>query len=135
MMTTDITDGPPERVELRKILEENPLPKTPTLSKDFEKTQPPGADELIQAFSDAFAARDFEALRECFLEEQTNWRDQFALTCHIRTFRTRKAVAANLLATQKLRGISGGFGVGAHQHPVFIHQNLVSHRDRCCRSK
>jgi len=127
-MTID-TDGPPERVSLRKLLDQNPLPKTLTLSKDFADTPPSGADEVIRVFSDAFVAEDFEKLQDCFYEELTNcnWRDQFALTCHIRTFQTRRVVSANLLATKRLRGVEGGFAFGAQQ-AVFVHPNLVSHQ-------
>ena len=102
----------PQRVELRKTLSENPLPSFPpeTLEPSVvgeEITQQ--ALSVIAALNKALVAGDGEALEHCFFPDQSYWRDQVALTYHMRTFRSPRVVATNLLAAQKAREVPEGF--------------------------
>ncbi|KAM7222487.1 hypothetical protein V8F06_001981 [Rhypophila decipiens] len=102
----------PERVDFRKTLAGNPLPSitsgTPMSSASGDElTQQ--ALSVVDALNAALVADDAEALERCFSPEQAYWRDQVALTWHMRTFRSPGVVAANLLATWKARGIPEGF--------------------------
>lgn len=119
----------PERVDLRKTLAGNPLPSitpgTPMSSASGDElTQQ--ALSVVDALNAAFVADDAEALERCFFPEQAYWRDQVALTWHMRTFRSPKVVAANLLATWKARGIPEGFRLEGTPLVIPISPTLVS---------
>lgn len=50
-------------------------------------------------------------LEACFYADQAFWKDQLALTYHLRTFKTPGVIAASLLETEKPRSISKGIAV------------------------
>ncbi|KAJ6021124.1 monooxygenase [Penicillium herquei] len=61
---------------------------------------------VLDQLNAAIANSDFKALEQCFYAEQAYWRDQVALTYHIRTFRTPGVIASSLLETTKLRQLT-----------------------------
>ncbi|KAL4736214.1 monooxygenase [Aspergillus similis] len=61
-------------------------------------------------FNVALAASDAEALESCFYAD-AYWKDQLALTWHLRTFRGPGTIAASLLETARLRGLPSGISI------------------------
>lgn len=87
---------------------------------------------VLSVLNHALATQDSELLKSCFFPGQAFWRDQLALTYHIRTFASVDSIAASLLETRKLRGLAAGFELsGAAQFipatPVLVcDRNLTS---------
>ncbi|KAJ5722321.1 hypothetical protein N7488_000356 [Penicillium malachiteum] len=77
------------------------------------------ARAVLEKLSAAIANGDFKALEQCFYADQAYWRDQVALTYHIRTFRTPGVVASSLLETTKLRKITAE-GIRVDGSAVFL---------------
>ena len=65
--------------------------------------------EVLKNLNEALTTYDSERLQSCFLPEQAYWKDQLALTWHLRTFLTPALISAAILETKKLRGIEGQF--------------------------
>ncbi|GKT66337.1 flavin-containing monooxygenase protein [Colletotrichum tofieldiae] len=61
--------------------------------------------DRTKKFREALKADDLTALESCFYAEQAYWKDQLALTYHLRTFQQAGAIAASLIETKKLRGV------------------------------
>ncbi|GJC85446.1 hypothetical protein ColLi_08284 [Colletotrichum liriopes] len=61
--------------------------------------------DRTKKFREALEADDLTALGSCFYAEQAYWKDQLALTYHLRTFQQAGAIAASLIETKKLRGV------------------------------
>lgn len=93
------------------MLDQQPLPViTPgTVDVDAMAGDEPikQATAVLSAFNAALAADNAAALEECFFPSQAYWKDQLALTHHMRIFYTPSAIAASFLDTKSLRGISG----------------------------
>ena len=120
----------PLRTELRKTLAENPLP---SISPDLLQSSSVSGDELtkqalvvIAALNAALVADDVEGLAQCFFPDQSYWKDQVAMTYHMRTFNSARVVAANLLATKKLRGVPKGFKLEGTPLVIPVSPTLVS---------
>lgn len=62
---------------------------------------------VLSKLNASLAANDAKALETCFFPSQAYWKDVLALTYHLRTFTTPDVIAAALLETKKLRGITG----------------------------
>ncbi|TVY75931.1 putative indole-3-pyruvate monooxygenase [Lachnellula suecica] len=62
---------------------------------------------VVNEFNAFLAADDAAGLASCFFADQAWWKDQLALTYHLRTFATPNVIAAALLETKQLRGLSG----------------------------
>ncbi|KAF9778515.1 hypothetical protein IL306_003967 [Fusarium sp. DS 682] len=96
--------------DLIKLFDERPLPVLPpeTVQKiSFEEVAASDqATTVVKAFHDALKASDTGSLQECFFAGQAYWKDALAFTYHLRTFFTTSVIAANLLETNKARGIS-----------------------------
>ncbi|KAH7015831.1 hypothetical protein EDB80DRAFT_761691 [Ilyonectria destructans] len=109
--TPSSQDEYPPRADLRKMLDQQPLPViTPgTVDVDSMAGDEPTkqATAVLSTFNAALAADNAAALGDCFLASQAYWKDQLALTYHMRTFYTPSAIAASFLETKSLRGISG----------------------------
>ncbi len=133
MATTNTISQHPEyptAVDLRRTLQRRPLPVVapgtvdPTSISDEASTRE--ARIVLDTLNAALAANDVKAIESCFLESQAYWKDQLALTWHLRTFITPGLVAASLLATKKLRGLDGEIKFeGAHliaPTPVLVSQ-------------
>ncbi|KAL2751906.1 hypothetical protein ACRALDRAFT_1059061 [Sodiomyces alcalophilus JCM 7366] len=103
----------PPKVDLRRSLEKNPLPVIAPGTVDAEALagdEPAKqASQVLAQLNAALAARDASAVESCFFPEQAYWRDSLAFTYHLRTFNTPRGIAASLLETAKLRGVSGDF--------------------------
>jgi hypothetical protein len=63
------------------------------------------AQSVLSTFNSALAANDCDLLASCFFEGQAYWKDQLALTYHLRTFKSAGVIAASLLETKALRNI------------------------------
>lgn len=97
------------------MMDEQPLPVlTPGLI-DPESMAGDEATKLANAvlsrLNDAVAADDAATLESCFYASQAFWKDQLALTYHLRTFKTPAVISVSLLETKKLRGIAKGIEV------------------------
>jgi hypothetical protein len=115
---TSSTDGTmsshgefPPRVDLLEMLAQQPLPQ---LAPDMIDPACMAGDEpakqaqtILDGLNAALAANDTRALEDCFVEGQSYWKDQLALTYHLRTFKTPGVIAASLLETNKMRAIKG----------------------------
>ncbi|KAJ5505916.1 hypothetical protein N7453_004873 [Penicillium expansum] len=65
------------------------------------------AQAVLDKLNTALARNDAEALEDCFWKDRAYWKDQLALTYHLRTFKTPGIISASLLETNKLRAIKG----------------------------
>jgi hypothetical protein len=105
----------PPRVDLLEMMAQQPIPQLApgmidpdSMAGDAPTKQ---AQVVLDSLNAALAANDARALEKCFLEEQGYWKDQLALTYHLRTFKSPAIIAASLLETNKLRVIKEGFKV------------------------
>ena len=122
-MSTSHYEFPP-RVDLLKLMAQDPLPLLapgmidPGSMTGDEPTKQ--AQVVLDNLNSALARNDAEALKDCFWKNQAYWKDQLALTYHLRTFKTPDIIAASLLDTNKLRAIKGDITVegGAIFFPV-----------------
>lgn len=110
----DGTEFPP-RGNLRKMMEEQPLPGlTPglidpnSMSGDEPTRQ---AQAILDQFNAAVASNDANALQECFYPDQAYWKDSLALTYHLRTFKSPDVISASFIETKVQRGIPVGLEI------------------------
>ncbi|KAJ5297482.1 hypothetical protein N7508_007731 [Penicillium antarcticum] len=113
---TDTTHNEfPARVDLLDMLAQQPLPllapglMDPSSMAGDEPTKQ--AQLVLDRLNAAVAGNDAEAIESCFVADNAYWKDQLALTYHLRTFRTPGVIAASLLETNRLRAIKGGIAV------------------------
>lgn len=81
---------------------------------------------VISNLAEAMALEDAEALEHCFFAEQAFWKDQLALTWHLRTSITPKHIARALLETQQERYLATRFELVGDVDLVQIGPMLVS---------
>ncbi|GAB7357353.1 hypothetical protein MBLNU459_g8301t1 [Dothideomycetes sp. NU459] len=112
----------PPKADLRKLMSQYALPTIATGTIDLNSM---GSDEptkqalaVLKTFNAALVADDSETLKSCFFAEQSFWKDELALTYHLRTFTSPDAVTASLLETKNLRGLSGGFEIAGEAQSV-----------------
>jgi len=84
------------------------------------------ANIVLSRFNAALADNDALALENCFYADQAFWKDQLALTYHLRTFKSPGMIAASLLETEKLRSISKGIAVDGAALLLPVTPDLVS---------
>lgn len=114
---------------LRKLMAECPLPVIP--SEDLQDASAAGFDafgvalELLNELNLALAAADVTKLKDLFFPGQAYWRDQLALTYHLRTFMTPSIVAASLLETCSLRGLNQNIRLEGSPQLVLVTPVLV----------
>ena len=101
--------------DLRKMMSQHPLPviapgTVDPASMDGEKPTEQ-ALAMLKTLNAALAVEEPHMLESCFFPEQAYWKDQLALTYHLRTFVTPGIVAASLLETKILRRFTGGFEI------------------------
>ncbi|GAA92592.1 monooxygenase [Aspergillus luchuensis IFO 4308] len=108
-------DEYPQRADLRRMMNQNPLP---TLPLDLIDPSSMVGDEgtiqargVLDSLNNALATGDIKALEGCFYADQAYWKDQLALTWHLRTFSAPRTIAASLLETANLRNVFGGVEV------------------------
>ncbi|KAK0625029.1 hypothetical protein B0T17DRAFT_654842 [Bombardia bombarda] len=110
----------PPKADLRRKMAEYPLPVItpgtidPALMIGNEPTKQ--ARIVLDAFNAAVAVNDAQALENCFFSTQAYWRDQLALTYHLRTFTTPASIAASFLETKRLRAVKDGMELDAEAH-------------------
>ncbi|KAL5044159.1 hypothetical protein BDW71DRAFT_209566 [Aspergillus fruticulosus] len=114
LQTSAHSEHPP-RADLRKMMDQHPLPAlTPGLidpsSMDGEKATA-HARAVLRRLNTALATDNAKALEGCFYAEHAYWKDQLALTWHLRTFSGPGTIAASFLETAKLRKLPSGFGI------------------------
>ncbi|KAK4864839.1 hypothetical protein LT330_001462 [Penicillium expansum] len=104
-------DELPPRVDLLRLMIQHPLPLLapgiidPASMVGDEPTKQ--AQAVLDKLNTALARNDPEALEDCFWKDRAYWKDQLALTYHLRTFKTPDIISASLLETNKLRAIKG----------------------------
>lgn len=132
---TQFGDEYPPKAKLRELVAQAPLPviapgtvnpASISSSDSFE-----AALVVLNELNAALAAEDAKKLKACFFSEQAYWRDQLALTYHLRTFATPAVLAASFLETKKLRGLTEGIKLeGAPQFipatPVLVSQKAFA---------
>jgi hypothetical protein len=107
---------------------------TPVSTDDFSTDNSKATQQalvVLREFNTALAAVDAEALESCFFAEQAFWKDQLAFTWHLRTFISPAKVTSALLATKKLRDITGKFEIQgkaqfAQVGPTLVGQEYLS---------
>ncbi|KAK1981195.1 hypothetical protein LZ30DRAFT_593199 [Colletotrichum cereale] len=99
----------PPRADLRSMMAEAPLPviSEGTINPASMRGETPTkiAQSLIRKLSAALEANDVAALENCFFAQQAYWKDQLALTYHLRTFQQADVIARSLIETKNLRGL------------------------------
>ena len=117
----------PVKGDLRKLMKQHALPVVAPVSPELgpnEATQQ--ALAVLQRFNIALAADDSDALKECFFADQAFWKDQLALTWHLRTFISPPKITSALLETKKQRKITGIFEIRGEASFAKIGPALVS---------
>ncbi|KAB8231633.1 uncharacterized protein BDW43DRAFT_320665 [Aspergillus alliaceus] len=110
-LPSSLDDEFPPRADLRQMMAQQPLPTIPSsmidptsMASDEATKQ---ARAVLKRLSAALADDDANALQGCFFDNQAYWKDQLALTYHLRTFNTPRIIAASLLETKTLRNVKG----------------------------
>ncbi|KAK7543208.1 hypothetical protein IWX49DRAFT_600652 [Phyllosticta citricarpa] len=91
LMTQHSLPGIPDDIDLKSMTGEEPTRQ---------------ANEVLAKFNDALCSGDLEGLKSCF-HQQALFKDELALTWHMRTFSSPAVIAAALLELKELRGIKG----------------------------
>ncbi|RAL16575.1 FAD/NAD(P)-binding domain-containing protein [Aspergillus homomorphus CBS 101889] len=104
------------------MMAQHPLPAleanligTDTMTGDEPSIQ---TRAVLHRLNTALSSNNVVALKSCFYASQAYWKDQLALTYHLRTFHSPGVIAAALLETAGLRGLGELSVDGA---AVFIH--------------
>jgi hypothetical protein len=82
--------------------------------------------EVLQEFNAALATNDAEALGSCFFAEQALWKDQLALTWHLRTFISPAKITSALLETKEQRSVTEKFEIRGQAQFALVGPTLVS---------
>lgn len=100
----------PPKAELHQLVARAPLPVIATGTVDPASISSTEALEattvVLKELNAALEAEDVDKLKTCFFPAQAYWRDQLALTYHLRTFAGPDVITASLLETKKLRGLT-----------------------------
>ncbi|KAL2878300.1 hypothetical protein SGCOL_006269 [Colletotrichum sp. CLE4] len=101
-------DEYPLKADIRKMMAKTPLPVIAEGTIDrasMDRDTPTKiASGLIERFTSALKASNVAALEDCFFAEQAYWKDQLALTYHLRTIQQAGVIASSLIETNSLRG-------------------------------
>lgn len=76
------------------------------------------ASPILSKFNASLTADNAAELASCFFDEQAWWKDQLALTYHLRTFTRPSVIAAALLDTSKLRQVPGVIKLEGEAHLI-----------------
>ncbi|KAE8140871.1 hypothetical protein BDV38DRAFT_10853 [Aspergillus pseudotamarii] len=97
------------------MMAQQPIPTIPagTIDPDSMAGDEPvkQARAVLDRLTAALADGDPIALESCFFPGQAYWKDQLALTYHLRTFSGPSVIAASLLETKSLREAEGGIAI------------------------
>jgi hypothetical protein len=123
---------------LRTLFDEHPIPvlspDTVSLISFGKHGELEQVSVVVDAFNEAVARNDIEALQTCFFTKQAYWKDSLALTYHLRTFRKPEVIAKNLIKTKEARRCEGAWKL---EGAVFVPATpvLVSAiHESCCDS-
>ncbi|PYI07335.1 putative flavo protein [Aspergillus sclerotiicarbonarius CBS 121057] len=110
----------PPKADIRSMMARHPLPTIAPGTIDLVTMageEPTSRVHLVlDRFNAALASKDVKALGGLFAD-QAYWRDELALTYHLRTFSIPDIIAEALLETGALRGGVGGLSIdGAAQY-------------------
>lgn len=126
----------PQAASLLAMMNEKPLPKiAPDTLEGIGLEALAGdqaaatAQKVLDEVNSALTSKDADRLANCFLEEQSYWRDQLAFTWHLRTFYTPRGCASNMVETASLRGIDKRFVVDGSPQFIPASPTLVSNFD------
>lgn len=61
------------------------------------------ARAVLNRLNAALTSNDPKLVEDCFFPSQAYWKDQLALTYHLRTFITAAVIASSLLETRSMR--------------------------------
>jgi hypothetical protein len=115
---------------LRSLMSQYALPSIHSVAADLrpmsnqEATM--AACAAIKQFTAALRTNDATEVENCFYAEQAFWKDQLALTWHLRTMISPNKIAKGLLETMALRKMSADFGIRGEANFVQAGPNLVS---------
>lgn len=105
---SNVTGEYPAAGDLRQMIAQKPIPQ---LAEDILKHEPTGpgyaidqARLVVSQLATSLTSGDAETLANCFFTTQAYWKDNLALTSHLRTFESSKVVAKSLVQTSTLRG-------------------------------
>ena len=121
-------------MELRKLLYDNPIPAIspglvdPTIMAGDAAMQQ--VCSILSQLNTALAADDFEKLKSCLFPSQTYWKDQLALTYHLRTLTTPGTIAGGLLETKASRNIEGEIVADGEAQFIPAKPTLVSNNPK-----
>lgn len=124
----------PPAADLRTKMRERPLPTIapetvdPAVICSGEATSQ--ALAVLGRLNVALASDDAVALENCFFPDQAYWKDELALTWHLRTFTSPPAIAASLLQTKALHSLAGPLVLEGTPQFVPASPVLVGHRQR-----
>lgn len=130
-LSTICNDYPeyPPKADLRKLMSQHPLPVIApgTVDGGFMSGDEATKQTLavIKTYNAALTADDAEMLESCFFAGQAFWKDQLALTYHMRTFATSGVIAASLLETKTLKGTTEAFKIAGKAQFVLATPILV----------
>ncbi|KAK6007430.1 hypothetical protein QM012_004244 [Aureobasidium pullulans] len=100
---------------LRSLMAEHALPDVHSAAADLTCMSGSEATSVartaLERFNAALNVDSTDELEKCFFPEQAFWKDQLALTWHLRTFISPARIAKNLLETKKLRELAGNFEI------------------------
>ncbi|KAJ0297638.1 hypothetical protein COL516b_010490 [Colletotrichum fioriniae] len=100
----------PPKADIRKMMAETPLPVIPEGTIDpanMNGSTPTKITlDIVENLTSALKANHAAALEDCFFAEQAYWKDQLALTYHLRTFQRAAVIACSLMETKNLRGLA-----------------------------
>ena len=85
---------------------------------------------ILSQLNTALAADDFEKLKSCLFPSQTYWKDQLALTYHLRTLTTPGTIAGGLLETKASRNIEGEIVADGEAQFIPAKPTLVSNNPK-----
>ena len=76
-------------------------------------------------FNKALFDSDVSGFEACFFPKQAYWKDNLALTCHLRTFTTPSVITTSFLELEMLRRIPDGIQIDGEARFVPFNPTLV----------
>lgn len=118
------------KADLRALMAQYVLPGINSIADNSQLMGTPDATmaacTALKRMNAALLADDAKELEKCFFTKQAFWKDQLALTWHLRTFISPANIAKGLLETRALRSMTGGFEIEGDAKFIQIGQDLVS---------
>ncbi|THX94311.1 hypothetical protein D6D08_01703 [Aureobasidium pullulans] len=116
------------KADLKCLMAQYALPSIHSLGPEFQAIDSLEATKttcaVLKRLNAALETNDTEKLESCFFAEQAFWKDQLALTWHLRTFISRANIAKSLLETKALRKMTGKFEIEGEAEFIHAGPNL-----------